>query len=44
MRQAEITRARFSAVIADDLAAVAEADRLLDQIDHRAAELFGARS
>lgn len=43
-RQAEITRSRISALLADDAQAVAAADRLLDEIDLRAAELFGARS
>lgn len=43
-RQAEVTRSRLSALLADDAPAVAEADRLLDEIDLRAAELFGARS
>ncbi len=43
-RQAEVTRSRLSALLADDAQAVAEADQLLDDIDHRAAELFGVRS
>lgn len=43
VRNAELTRARLAAAVAGDPTAVAEADRLLDELERNAAVLFGRR-
>lgn len=43
MRNAELTRARLAGAVAGDPLAIADADRLLDEIEARVAALLGPR-